>query len=58
MLSIHLDLRTTPAVRAEIARSVERSGVLASRCGVSTATIRKARDLHLATCTSRVPPTA
>jgi len=43
MLAIHPNARTTPAVRAEIARSSERSGVLASRYGVSTETIRKWR---------------
>lgn len=36
-----LNARTTPAVRAEIARSTEPSGVLARRYGVSTETIRK-----------------
>jgi len=36
MLAIHPNARTTPAVRAEIARSGERSGVLAERYGVST----------------------
>lgn len=41
MLAIHPNARTTPAVRAEIARSSERSGVLASRYSVSTETIRK-----------------
>jgi hypothetical protein len=35
MLAIHPSARTTPAVRAEIARSSERSGVLAQRYGVS-----------------------
>jgi transposase InsO family protein/transposase-like protein len=43
MLSIHPNARTTPAVRAEIARSTERSGLLAQRYGVSTETIRKWR---------------
>ncbi len=43
MLSIHPNARTTPAVRAEIARSTERSGVLAERYGVSTETVRKWR---------------
>ena len=43
MLAIHPNARTTPAVRAEIARSQESSGVLASRYGVSTETIRKWR---------------
>ena len=40
MLAIHPNARTTPAVRAEIARSTERSGVLAERYGVS----RQAQD--------------
>jgi len=43
MLSIHPSARTTPAVRAEIARSTERTGVLAARYGVSTETVRKWR---------------
>jgi transposase InsO family protein len=43
MLQIHPNARTTPAVRAEIARSGEPSGVLAQRYGVSTETIRKWR---------------
>ena len=43
MLQIHPNARTTPAVRAEIARSDESSGVLARRYGVSTETIRKWR---------------
>ena len=33
--------RITPATRTEIARSSERPGLLAQRCGVSTETIRK-----------------
>jgi len=41
MLSIHPQDRTTPAVRQEIARSSEPTGVLAKRFGVSTETIRK-----------------
>ncbi len=43
MLSIHPQARTTPAVRQEIARSSEPTGVLAIRFGVSTETIRKWR---------------
>src|SRR3954447_17807242 len=43
MLSIHPNARTTPAVRAEIARSAEPSGELATRYGVSTQTVRKWR---------------
>src|SRR5215208_3504170 len=48
MLAIHPNARTTPAVRAEIARSGERSGVLAERYSVSTETIRKWRKRGLA----------
>ena len=43
MLSIHPQARTTPAVRCEIARSHEPTGVLAIRFGVSTETVRKWR---------------
>jgi transposase InsO family protein len=43
VLQIHPNARTTPAVRAEIARSGEPTGVLAGRYGVSTETIRKWR---------------
>ena len=43
MLQIHPNARTTPAVRAEIARSGEATGVLARRFGVSTETVRKWR---------------
>jgi transposase-like protein len=43
MLSIHPQARTTPAVRSEIARSAEPTGVLAQRFGMSTETIRKWR---------------
>ena len=41
MHAIHPKARTTPAVRAEIARSREPTGVLAQRYSVSTETIRK-----------------
>ena len=53
MLAIHPCARTTPAVRAEIARSQESSGVLASRYGVSTETIRKWRKRGPADCQDR-----
>ena len=36
MHSLHPQARTTPAVRQEIARSSEPTGVLAQRYGVST----------------------
>jgi transposase InsO family protein len=50
MLSIHPQARTTPAVRREIARSHEPSGVLAKRFGVSTETIRKWRKRGTEDC--------
>jgi transposase len=53
MLAIHPNARTTPVVRAEIARSQESSGVLASRYGVSTETIRKWRKRGSADCQDR-----
>src|SRR5918997_1397072 len=53
MLAIHPDARTTPAVRAEIARSSERSGVLAERYGISTETVRKWRKRGVAECRDR-----
>ena len=43
MHSIHPNARTTPAVRAELARSTEPTGVLAARYGVSPETVRKWR---------------
>ena len=53
MLQIHPNARTTPAVRAEIARSGEPSGVLARRYGVSTETIRKWRKRGAEDCLDR-----
>jgi transposase len=53
MLAIHPNARTTPAVRAEIARSRERSGILAERYGVSAETIRKWRKRGAAACQDR-----
>ena len=53
MLSIHPNARTTPAVRAEIARSGEPTGELARRFGVSTETIRKWRKRGPAECQDR-----
>jgi transposase InsO family protein len=53
MLAIHPNARTTPAVRAEIARSGEPTGVLAKRFGVSTETIRKWRQRGPAGCQDR-----
>uniref|UniRef100_UPI0038D13B64 hypothetical protein n=1 Tax=Acetobacter senegalensis TaxID=446692 RepID=UPI0038D13B64 len=43
MLQIHLQARTTPAVRADIARSSEPASVLARRYGISDETVRKWR---------------
>jgi transposase InsO family protein len=53
MLSIHPNARTTPAVRAEIARSAEPTGVLARRFGVSTETVRKWRKRGPDACQDR-----
>jgi transposase len=50
MLQIHPNARTTPVTRAEIARSHERTGVLAQRYGVSSETIRKWRKRGAADC--------
>jgi transposase-like protein len=51
--AIHPNARTTPAVRADIARSREPSGVLARRYGVSTETIRKWRKRGPEDCQDR-----
>src|SRR5919112_5950885 len=53
MPTIHPRARTTPAVRAEIARSIEPTSVLARRYGVSTETIRKWRKRGAADCQDR-----
>src|SRR6201989_417094 len=53
MLSIPPDARTTPAVRAEIARSAEPTGELAKRYGVSTENVRKWRKRGPAECGDR-----
>jgi transposase len=50
MLSIHPSARTTPAVRQEIARSTEPTGVLAQRFSVSTETVRKWRKRGAKDC--------
>ncbi len=53
MLHIHPNARTTPVVRAEIARSREPSGVLAKRYGVSAETVRKWRKRGPQDCLDR-----
>ena len=50
MHSLHPQARTTPAVRQEIARSSESTGVLAKRFGISTETIRKWRKRGAKDC--------
>ena len=58
MLSIHPQARTTPAVRQEIARSSEPTGVLAQRFSVSTETIRKWRKRGAQDCQDHSQPAA
>jgi transposase len=41
MVQIHPQARTTPAVRAKIARSTEPASVVAKRYGISDETVRK-----------------
>ena len=53
MLQIHPNARTTPVVRAEIARSDEPTGVPARRYGVSTETVRKWRKRGAGDCLDR-----
>ncbi len=53
MLHIHPNARTTPAVRAEIARSTEPSGTVARRYGISAETVRKWRKRGAADCLDR-----
>src|SRR4030095_4079657 len=53
MHAVHANARTTPAVRAEIARSREPTGVLAQRYSVSTETIRKWRKRGPGACPAR-----
>src|SRR3954471_3750224 len=50
MPTIHPQARTTPAVRAEIARPRHPTGVLAQRYSVSTETTRKWRQRGPADC--------
>ncbi len=53
MHQIHPQARTTPSVRAEIARSTEATGVLARRFGISDETVRKWRKRGVEGCTDR-----
>jgi transposase InsO family protein len=55
MLQIHPCARTTPAVRVEIARSKEPTGVLAERFGVSGETVRKWRKRGPKDCLDHSP---
>ena len=53
MLHIYPNARTTPAVRAEIARSTEPSGIVARRYGISAETVRKWRKRGISDCLDR-----
>src|ERR1700712_1634033 len=53
MLHIHPNARTTPATRAEIARSTEPSGAIARRYGISAETVRKWRKRGATDCLDR-----
>ncbi|WP_029329768.1 integrase [Komagataeibacter oboediens] len=53
MLQIHPQARTTPAVRADIARSSESTSVLARRYGISAETVRKWRRRGSDACQDR-----
>ena len=58
MHSLHPQARTTPAVRQEIARSTEPTGVLAQRFSVSTETVRKWRKRGAAGLPGPLQPAA
>lgn len=53
MLQIHPQARTTPTVRAEIARSTEPTSVVAKRYGISGETVRKWRKRGEHDCQDR-----
>lgn len=53
MLQIHPQARTTPAVRADIARSSEPTSILARRYGISDETVRKWRRRGSDACQDR-----
>ena len=53
MMQIHPQARTTPAVRAEIARSTEPARVVAKRYGISDETVRKWRKRGEQQCQDR-----
>ena len=53
MHQIHPQARTTPVVRAEIARSTEETSVLARRFGISDETVCKWRKPDVEGCTNR-----
>lgn len=53
MMHIHPQARTTPAVRAEIARSTEPASLVAKRYGISDETVRKWRKRGEQQCQDR-----
>ena len=46
MIALHKNARTTPAVRAEIAVSIEAASVLAQRFGIAEQTVYKSSRGH------------
>lgn len=53
MMLIHPQARTTPTVRAEIARSTKPASVIAKRYGISDETVRKWRKRGDEACQDR-----
>ena len=53
MMHTHSNARTTPATRAEIARSTQSSAIVAQRYGISARTVRKWRKRGVADCLDR-----
>ena len=53
MMQFYPQARTTPAVRAEIVRPTDPTGILAKRCGISEENVRKWRKRGEQACQNR-----